>query len=171
MDTDLNDYRSIEMLVDENNNIAVFPQSKNPDYDGDDWTPMYLPSKTPYELKTPYTAEELAAIIEKGILAWERHDPYTDKKMSIEEYYYKIKGFKKATLGKKLVSLGWDDIGGKGVSLLLPWRTGRTYMGIENIKLPDDADWIDFAKAVLELINLDLPSHHRFKGYKSRLNL
>jgi hypothetical protein len=53
MYTDLNDYRSIDILVDENNNIAVFPKSKNPDYDGDDWTPTYLPSKTPYELKFP----------------------------------------------------------------------------------------------------------------------
>lgn len=171
MYTNLNNYRAIRILIDGNKNIAVFSESKNPAYDGDDWTPMYLPSKTPYELKAPYTIEELAAVIEKGILAWEQHEPYTDKKVTFEEDYYKIKGFKNATLGKKYIALGWDDIGGKKVFLGLPSKTGKNYMGIEDIKLDDDADWIDFAKAVIELINLDLPNHHRFKTFKKRLNL
>ncbi|OPX41821.1 hypothetical protein CLHUN_43120 [Ruminiclostridium hungatei] len=44
-------------------------------------------------------------------------------------------------------------------------------MGIESIKLKEDGDYLDYANAVIDLINLDLAKHSRFKQYKKMLNL
>ncbi len=173
METNLYDFRSITLLVDESKNVVIFPTSNlTKEIDKDTGEPAFRTSYYPIELKYPYTLEELADKIEEGIGEWCKHPAYTDfsGKNTFEEKYYGIKGFKNAVRGKRYIGVAWDDIGGKRVSLSLPWKRGYTYMGIKSIKLPPDADWMDFAKAVMELINIDVTTLSSFKTYKKNLN-
>ena len=51
----------VDILVDANNNLAIFSMAKNPDkIEGDVWSPIWLPAQNPIELRAPYTAEELS---------------------------------------------------------------------------------------------------------------
>ncbi len=174
METDLYEFRSVKLMVDEAKNIVIFPTSNITDIISEYTNePAYLTAYYPIELKHPYTLEELAAKIEEGIGEWCKHPAYTNfsGKNTFEEKYYGIKGFKNAVRGKRHISVAWDDIGGKRVSLSLPWNRGYTYMGMKHIKLPPDADWMNFAKAVIELINVDVTTLRSFKTYKKDLNL
>jgi len=145
-----------------------------PNSDPPEWPPKSFPvfhAKTAFELKYPYTTEELADEIEKGINAWNRLEPYTSKRGSIEEYYYKISGFKKATLGKKLIEVNLDRINGNRVSIMLPVKAGKYYLGMTHISLAEDADWLDFAKAVIELVEMDITKVSAYKTFKRKLNI
>ncbi len=171
MKNNLSEFRSINIYVDETKNMAVFPKSKNPSYNTENNSPMYILSKTFFELAFPYSRESVAELVKTGIISWDKYDPYTDSKKTIEEYYYNIKSFKSATHKKKLISLGWDDIEGKYVSLYIPMKKGKYYIEISSIKLHDEANWIEFADAVIELINMDMNKLNSFKIYKSKLNI
>ncbi len=170
MKTDLEDVRRVRILVNQDENITVFPISKSNEMSEDGEHYLYLPAMNPIEIQAPYTVEELALAIQQGIEDWNCYEAY-EGKTTFEEKYYGVKGFKKAIIGKKYMSLGWDDISGKTVSLMLPLKRGYGYMGIESIELPDDADYLDFAQAVIDLLNMDLSNHHRFKTYRSKLLL
>ena len=161
------DFKQTEIYVDEKNNLAIFSMSEFDGFEG----VKFLPSIQRYELKTPYSPEEVAKKIESAMNDWCKYDVYTGNIKKFEESYYGIRGFKNATKGKKLIQVGWNDIEGKYASLLLPCKTGNAYLGIEDIELSDDAGWIDFALAVLELINLDLNQVHSYKVFKSKLNV
>lgn len=171
MKNNLIEFRDINIYVDDENNIAIFSKSKNPEFNNDIDSPMYLLSRTPFELLYPYSLEELAKCIKDGICAWDKQEPYIDSKKSIEEYYYNLKGFRSATYKKKLISLGWNDIEGKYVSLYLPFKTKRYYIEAKSTQLSDDADWIDFAKVVMDYINIDVTQLSIYRTYKSKLNL
>lgn len=184
MEIAFNKGRNIDILVNGNKDLAIFSFVLNPDYTFDtnpkwstnpiEWPPKTLPvfySKTAFELKYPYTAEELSMMIEAGINAWNKLEPYTSQRASIEEYYYKINGFKKATIGKKMIRAGWDGFGKKEVSISLPAKAGKYYLGIENILLPDDANWMDFANAVIDLVEMDITQSSTYKTYKRKLNI
>jgi hypothetical protein len=73
--------------------------------------------------------------------------------------------------GKKLISMGWNDIEGKYISLLLPCKTGYSYITIKEIKLSDNANSFDYAKSVVDLINADLNEFSAYKTYKNMLNI
>ena len=164
MITDLKDFRNIDMLVDKKN-IIIFPVSKSNELFEDGVNYTYRTAFHPIELLAPYSNEELASKIKEGIDSWNVYPPYETftGKNTFEEKYFGIKGFKKAILGKKFIRLGWDDLSGKEVSILWPQKKGYGYICIENIQLKKDADYFDFANAVIELINLDLVNHPRFK--------
>ena len=176
--------RKVQIFVDENKNLAIFSFVLNPDYvfdpnpkwstDPIEWPPKVLPifySKTAIELKYPYSVEELSEGIKAGISAWNKLEPHTSQRVSIEEYYYKIKGFKKATIGKKTIAAGWDSFGKKEVSIFLPVKVGKYYLGIETVSLPDNADWKDFANAVISLVEMDITQAGAYKTYKRKLNV
>ncbi len=177
MKVNFEDFRRIDMLVDCEKNIVIFPASKSKLpitlADGTITEDLYLTAYYPIELKYPYTQEELAEKIEYGIKQWNVHECYDDsvEKRTFEEKYYGVKGFKNAVKGKLYISLGWDDIQGKYVSLSMPWKSGYAYMGLDHVKLPDDADWMDFADAVIKYINMDLTTLKSYKTYKRDLNI
>ncbi len=177
MKVDFEDFRSIDMLVDCEKNIVIFPVSKSklpgtlPD--GTIIEDDYLTAYFPIELKYPYTQKELAEKIKYGIEQWNVHECYENfsGRNTFEEKYYGIKGFKNAVKGKLFIDLGWNDILGKYVSLSMPLKRGYAYIGIDDVKLPDDADWMDFADAVIKYINMDLTSLRPYKTYKRDLNI
>lgn len=171
MYNNLSDAKRIEIYVDEQKNMVVFPiskVSKKIDFDEGD---EYFTSKEFFEMKSPYSIECVADAIEQCIKLYGKCEPYDDKKVTIEEFYYGIKGFNNATRGKKLLSVGWDDIGGKEVSVSLPAKNGKYYITLERILLPNEANWIEFAEVVVKLINMNLNEYSGFKTYKSKLNI
>ena len=181
--TNLSEYRDIEIYIDEQANVAIYPQAKNPNYEEHDLddilhkrmdastVPMHIPAKEPIELKMPYRIEDVANAIEEAFGLWEKCEPLSLRTKTIEEHYYKIKGFKRASFGKKMISAGWDDYRGKYVDLSVPSKTGTYYWTLKKITLAKEADWTDFANAVLELIHTDITQLSAYKTYKSKLNI
>ena len=150
--------RCIQMLVSPQKDIVIFPYAKSEVpvvlADGTVVDSMYMACYFPIELKYPYSAAELADKIEQGIDEWDKHKCYPDfsGKNTMEEKYYGVKGFRKAVKGCLCFKLGWDTTQGKYVSFRLPTKRGYAYLGIEDTMLPDDADWLDFANAVIDFI-------------------
>lgn len=176
MKTNLSETRRIHIYVDETGNLVIFSFTTNPDYvaGNDDifsGPPPVVPAKAPIELREPFSVEELAHAIQEGIDRWNKGEPYINKRKSIEEFYYKTNGFKKASFGKRLFSLGWDDIGGKNISISLPSKTGKFYWTMHSLRLSDDADWVDFANALIELINADVTQFPPYKTFRRKLNV
>ena len=177
MKVNLNDNRYIEILVDEQQNIVIFPISKSEvtekNSDGTVGEYEYHCAYFPIELKWQYTKEQLAEKIEFGLGEWNKHKCYErfDGKNTLEEKYFGIKGFQNAVRGKKQLYLGWNNIEGKFVSLSLPVKRGYAYYGIKNILLNEKADWIDYAETVLKLLDLDLSKECAFRSFKKQLNI
>ncbi len=177
MKVDFADFRTIVLLVDGQKNVVIFPISKS-DFqielaDGSFEEFGYLPAYYPIELKYPYNAEELAEKIKYGIEQWDKHPCYQEKlnnMLTFEEKYYGIKGFKKASKGKLYIRLGWDDIQGKYIEMEFPAKRGYAYLGLAEKKLSAEADWIDYANAVIDFIDMDITKLKSFKIYKSKLN-
>ena len=166
------------MLIDQEKNIVIFPLSKCKKpvelADGTVETGAYLTAYYPIEVSYPYTAEVLAEKIKYGIEQWDIHECHFDSadKNIFEEKYYGVKGFTKATKGKRYVSLGWNSLQAKFVELMLPWKSrSSTYMIADTTKLPDDADWIDFANAVIKYVDMDITQTKLYKHNKNKLNL
>ena len=177
MKVNLKDSRYITMLVDTQKNIVIFPIGKS-DFpvkmpDGSMLDFSYFPCNNPIELKFPYTVAELADKIKQGIEEWGKHKCYPDwnGKNTLEEKYYGIKGFKKAVKGNLSIDLGWDDISGKYVSLMMPTKRGYAYLGLDSTKLAKKADWIDYANAVMNYINMDVTTLDSYKVYREKLNV
>ena len=173
---DFNDANRIDIYIDENKNVVIFPISRYDGIyiyaDGSESDNAYFTAYYPIELKYPYSNIELAEKIRYGIEQKDKHESYNpDKKPTIEEKYYGIKGFKNAVKGKKLISVGLDFIQGKYLTLALPCKRGCAYLSIQNTKLSDDADWIGFADETIRLINLDLNTLESYKKKKSQLNI
>ena len=183
MSIEYTDGRSVSVFIDENKNLAAISYILNPEYKLDPeasmdelWSPPVppmFPSKTVFELKYPYTLEELTNFIKQGLDAWNKLEPYKGKSKTPEERYYKISGFKNATRGKKSLTLDWDprpQVDNK-VSICLPVKAGRYYLGMEIVFLPNDADYEDYAKAAMELIEMDIEQTLAYKAYKKKLNI
>ena len=174
MERILKDSRGIKLLSDEKKNIVIFPMGKGigETLNGEKIEAI-LVSYHPIELKYPYSEDELAEKIKQGIEYWCKFPAYDNfsGRNTFEEKYYGIKGFKNAVKGNRYFDIGWDEWFGVYVDLMLPCKSGYAYIGIEKRELPNDADWIDFAKAVIELINKDLTEFKTFKTYKSKLNI
>lgn len=172
MKVDFSESRDIEILVDENKNLIILPFGKYEKIfthaDGTTTDNAYFPACYPIELKFPYTNTELAEKIELGIKEYGKHKCYEGV---YEEKVYGVKGFKKAMKGKSMIRLGWNFVEGKVVALYYPDKRGYSYTGIQRKILAKDADWMDFADTVLELINLDITTLDKYKTYKSQLNL
>ena len=127
----------------------------------------------PIEIFAPYSKEELTEKIKEGINSWNLYPVYETftGKNTFEEKCYKIKGFRNAVLGKRFIELGWDEISGKEVNISWPLKRGYGYYSIKVVKLSDDAEYLDFANTVIDLINLDLTKESTFKRYKKLLLL
>ena len=172
MDMNLQELRTLQILVDKDDRLAIFSMTKNPKkIEGDVWSPVWLAAKNPIELQPPFTVDELADALERSMNAWGTGEPIFEDRISLTEYYYKIKGFKKASLGTKYVGLGWKPGLGKFISIMLPMKTKRCYIGIKLQNLPDDADWMDFANTLLESLSMDLTQLSSYKTYKRQLNI
>lgn len=174
MINNLNDFKYIMLLVNRES-IAIFPISKSERSvvlaDGSK-EEAFLPVFQPIEIKFPFNREELARKIEYGMNQWNKHKCYdVDSPQTLEEKYYNIKGYKKAVKGIRNITLGWDDIQGKYVSLSLPVKSGNGYIGIDDTELAVDATWEDYAKVVLTYVNADLTEFSAYKTYKTKLNL
>ena len=174
--------RSIDILVDQDKNIVLFPYAQSnelmdfpPEYpirlelkDGPRY--FYKTAKYPIELKFPYTVELLAEKIEFAFNEWGKHKCYAKSK-KFECEYYGIKSFKEAMRGKRYISVSYDDYQGKMVTLFFPRKANYSYYGSAISKLPEDADWIDFAKAVLNYINIDITTLDTFRTFRRELNI
>ena len=175
MIVNMDDYRRITILVNQNRDIVIFPksESKIPELDEDGTILGYLCKDAyfPIDLKCPYSESELASKIQYGIEEFGKHECYEVEKPTLEEKYYGIKGFKNAIKGHRLITLGWDNIDGKYVSLQIPLKRGHAYNGINKSYLPENADWNDYAKSVINYIESDLESFSAYKQFKSKLNL
>lgn len=175
MTVNFDDYRRITIVVNSNKDIVIFPksESKIPETDDNGTILGYACKNTffPIELKFPYSEIDLAHKIQYGIEEFGKHECYELLKPTLEEKYYGVKGFKNAVKGCRLIDLGWDNIFGKYVSLQIPMKSVYAYIGIDNIKLQDDADWTDYAKSVINYIDSDLSTFSSFKRYKSKLNI
>lgn len=190
--------QSPNLYIDENKNLIFTTCSRNPDYDEDveqekariwqeEWirergskrAPPYIHGERKYlisqrmtVLEYPYSAEDVANSLRDIAYAWDKYPPHLDKVRDAIEVYHGIKNFKKASYGKKLLCTIWSSYsGGKKVVLYLPCKTPRAWMGIESIYLEPDADWIDFARAIVEFVEADVTQYARFKQYKQMLNL
>lgn len=157
MKVNYEEYERVDILVDENENIAIFSTSSVDNLNVDDNFRGFMVN-APVELKTPYTINELAnaikcAMIKENIKPYFLYDQRKNK--TYEELYYGIKGFNKAMKGKRLIDIGWNDRWGKYASLMLPDKRGYSYTGVKLLYLDDDADWIDFAESVITLIKYD----------------
>ena len=182
MEIDLAQVKTIDIFVDENKNLAFFSFVINTEFSfqtaqKDDLStssasmPPVFHSKVAYKLKYPYTSQELAALIEQSMNAWNKLEPYTSKRVSIEEYYYKTRGFKKATLGKRLITLEWNTLGEKTISIMLPVKAGKYYLGMESKKLPNNSDWIDASNTVIDFIEMDITQTSPYKTFRRKLNV
>ena len=176
MKTDFMDPKDIVILVDESKNLVLFPTGKGPKLEDDIYNTQefsYGVSYHPIELPFPYDLSELADKIKEAIEAVDQYPMYHrfDGKDTFEEKYYGIKGFKAAVKGKRHISLGWNHMFGKTVSLMLPLKRGYGYIGVERIELDEEADWMDFAKAVYKLVNVTLEDTESFKTFKKNINL
>lgn len=69
------------------------------------------------------------------------------------------------------MDLGWDDIQKKYVTLMFPLKRGYAYDYGDKKTLPDDADWIDYANAVIDYINMDFMTLEHFRRCKSQYNI
>ena len=174
MGIEFSNNRAIELFVDDQKNIVIFPKSKSDGSRKEMVKDGYYVAYYPIELKYPYTAHELAEKIKCGFDEWDKHECYGNYtgRNTFEEKYYGIKGFKNATKGKLNLDIICNNrfLGNK-VSLLLPAKRGYAYLGIKSVKLADDADYIDYANAVINLINTDFTSLKSYKVYKSKLNI
>lgn len=175
---DFNEFRSVNILVSSNKNLAVFPLSKASypvfDVKGKAINDAYFAAFPPFLLDYPYSREALAETIQKGIEAWDKYECFKDgqgNKITYEEVYYGVKGFKKAVKGIRYISLGWNIIDGKYIDLSLPLKKGYAYLIMDRYSLSNDADWDDFAEAVLKYVNSDLDVFPPFKTFKNKLNL
>lgn len=186
------------IYVDEKKNLIFTTQSKNPDYDevqerekariwqeewirerGSKCAPPYMDGERKYlvsqkmiTLEYPYSVENVADALRDIAYAWDKYPPYLDKVRDAIEIYYGIKNFKKASYGKRLLSVNCSSFDGKNkVFFNLPCKTPRMWMGIETVCLPDDVDWIDFARVITEFVETDVTTYRRFKTFKRMLNL
>lgn len=178
MKVDLQEFRYIDIYVNEEKDIVIFPHSKAKEplelADGSILDePWFCTAYYPIELKYPYTKEELAEKIRYGIEQWDKHEPYNDfsGKHTFEEKYYGIKGFKKAIKGKRNINLGWDDIQGKYASLMIPCKSGYCYLGVDEVILDEDSDWIDYANVVVKFIETNIEDIPYARQNKRKLNL
>lgn len=173
---ELSEERFAYIYLDEQHNMAIFPFTKNPNYTTwnhpDPFTaePQYTFGKSPIELAYPYSAQTLAEALQRAIEQWNKEEAYTNTRVSIEEHYYKIKGFKKASLGKRLVVFGLNTPSGHEISLSLPAKS-KYYLTLANRSLPADATWMDFAHTILELVHTDVATLPAYKTFKSKLNV
>ena len=171
MTTSIQEDRDISILVDGQHNLAIFSRYLNPSFDGNyGKTPVDFPAKTPIELLFPYTVDQVALAIKQGMDSYNMCEPYIAKD-TIEEHYYQIKGFKAATLGKKMIDVGWSRLVGKNVRVNLATKRGKGYLCIAEKLFPDDASWEDFAQAVIEFATMDLTKTRTFRSLKSYLNV
>lgn len=171
MTTSIKEERDITILVDEQNDLAIFSRCLNPAFDGNyDKTPVDFPAKVPVELEHPYTVDQVAVAIKQGMDSYNTCEPYTAKN-TIEEHYYQIKGFKAATLGKRMIDVGWNCLMGKFVRVNIATKRGKGYLCIAKKQLPDDATWEEFAQTVIEFVAMDLTKTRTFKSLKSYLNV
>lgn len=175
MISEFKDFKYIMMLSDMDKNIVIFPISKSEKpvvlADGSE-EEAYLPAFYPIELKKPFGVEELSKHIQLGIEQWNVHQCYDiDSSQALEEKYYGKNGCKNATKGIRHITLGWDDIQGKYVSLSLPLKNGSGYIGIDETILPDDATWEDFSKVVMYYVNSDNADFSEFKTFRNKLNI
>ena len=178
MKVNLEEFRWIDIYVNEEKDIVIFPQSEtNEQQELADGTilnePWFCTAYYPIEIKYPYTKEELAEKIKCGIEQWGKNEPYNDfsGKNTFEEKYYGIKGFKKAIKGKRYINLGWDDIQGKYVSLLIPCKRGYCYLGVDEVILDENADWMDYAETVIKFIETSIEDIPYARSNKHKLNL
>lgn len=165
MEVKFNEQKMIDILVDENRNIAIFT-GELIDSIGEYKKIMYYICT---ELKAPYTESELADAI-KIAMTEENKQPFfcydQKKNKTYEEVYYGIKGFNKAMKGKRMVDVGYNNRWGKYASLNMPDKRGYSYTGVNLLYLDDNADWEDYAKGVIKLIDFD-PKKDKFV-YKER---
>ncbi|MBQ9966618.1 MAG: hypothetical protein IJO95_03160, partial [Clostridia bacterium] len=79
---DFNEFRSVNILVSPNKNLAVFPLSKASypvfDVKGKAINDAYFAAFPPFLLDYPYSREALAETIQKGIEAWDKYECFKD---------------------------------------------------------------------------------------------
>lgn len=96
MELNLQELRTLKILVDKDNRLAIFTMTKNPKkIEEDVWSPVWVAVKNPVELQPPYTVDEVADAIERSMNAWGTGEPIYEDRISLPEYYYKVKGFKR----------------------------------------------------------------------------
>lgn len=165
--------RDIVLFADENKNIVIFPQSISDGSGIDMIKDGSYAALYPIELKYPYTATELSEKIEEGFMEWNKHECYNNfsGKNTYEEKYFGIKGFKNAVKGKKYFAVDWGcKFFGNSIRFQMPLKRGYAYLVIKKVKLADDADYIDYANAIIDLLNLDLTTDKYYKLMKDKLN-
>ncbi len=171
----------IDMFVDENKNVVIFPtnwtnepieqMSGGPE---PEMAYAYLSCYYPIELKYPYTTAELSEKIKAGLDECGKHDCHTELsgQKIIEAKYYGVKSFKRATYGKRYITLSYDPEGEDGdVALFLPTTTAYLYISMfPPRKMPKRATLTDYAKVVMEFIEADVTQLDEFKKNRKRLN-
>jgi len=178
MEINLAERRCIDILVDQDKNIVLFPYGKStepidypPGVDKENAPKFFFSAaEYPIELNFPFSEQLLADNIEFAFEEWGKHKCYPESK-KFEVEYYGIKGFKNAMKGKRYITVSYDVYSGIRVRLYLPRKAGYSYYELANTKLPEDANWIDFAKAVLHYINIDVSTLDTFRTFKRELNI
>ena len=169
-------YRNLNIFADEHNNLVIFSSVKNPNYRPllpDEWpsrdNPARFDAKTPFELSYPYTENELAETLIKGFDSWDNVEPYKGK-ATLPEHYYRIKGYKNATRGKKLLSISWGE-DKKSIRVYFPMKQKDAYLQITEITLATSATINELTKALMDSLQIDLTQCNTYKTFKGRLNI
>lgn len=168
------------VYLDEEHNLIFVTKSKNPAYvepfgndpkSAETSLPMFLPAQKFTILRPPYTVRQVADAIQSAVNEWDKYPPVKYDGRDAIEIYCGTRNFKTASLGKRLFELEWSEEAPKCVSLMLPCKTPRMWMGITAVKLPPTADWYDYAEVVLSFADADVTKYPAFKSFKRYLNL
>ena len=174
--------RWVIILARPQKDIAIFPVSKatylSYGPQGEIREGIHYPAFPPITLEYPYTRNELADAIKRGIDLWDVYECYEDGQgnhKTFEEVFYGVKGFRKASKGIRYIrflcaspsSFEFENT----VSLSLPTKSGYAYLAINKTVLESGADWLDFADVIYKYANTDLEEFRSFKTFKRKLNL
>ena len=170
---------SIDILFDEWNNAAAFPLTlDNPHfYPQNNGPSSYLVALHPFEVKAPYSAEELAQVIQQAYEAKNQYPAYDGGKI-LEVEYYQAKGWRDAMAGKKSVSIRWYFGKTKGMPSLsdiltidyeIPMRKrpGSYYLPVDHRTMPVTSSFIEISEKVKAMVEQDLLTLEAFRKYKS----
>ena len=167
---------SIDILFDKWNNAAAFPLTlDNPHFHPKNNGSSCLVALHPFEIKSPYSAEELAQVIQQAYEAKNQYPAYDGDKI-LEVEYYQAKGWRDAMAGKKSVSIRWYFGKMKGMStdiltidyeIPMRKRPGSYYLPVDYRTMPVTSSFIEIAEKVKTMVEQDLLTFEVFRKYKS----
>jgi hypothetical protein len=145
-------YKTVDIFVEINGDLLIIPHGKEERFGGTTGIDIV------HYLAASYTDEELEKTINLAFDECYSKTPDIDPKSSVIERYLGIKGYGKATKGKKSITISWWS--GKGFEIE-PWKKMDKppkghYVGIKDqiIKLNSNTKPGEMAEAIKKAISI-----------------